>query len=97
MAVVVASMTGRRRRRLVIVVAAVLMLLLSVLTTTAAAARPLDGEVDGWVVAATGGGRTLPGGGPASIVETLRRLYRQQLSGSGPSCTTYSPNNSCLP
>ncbi|KAL5223504.1 hypothetical protein ABZP36_010143 [Zizania latifolia] len=95
---VVVSMTGRRRLapwRPVVIVAAALLLLLSVLSTTAAA-RPLDGDVDGWAIAAAAGGGTLPGGG-ASIMETLRRLYLQQLAGSGPSCSTNSPNNGCPP
>lgn len=55
-------------------------------------ARPLSGGDGGW--AATGAG-PLPNGG-VFIVETLRRLYLQQL-GAGPSCQTNSPNNGCPP
>ncbi|BAH93423.1 Os06g0250100 [Oryza sativa Japonica Group] len=80
-----------RRWAPVIAVAAALVVL-SVLGTAAEAARPLvDGGVDGWVAA--GGG----GGAAASIVETLRRLYLQQLGGPGASCGTNSPNNGCPP
>ncbi|KAL6605852.1 hypothetical protein ACP70R_041505 [Stipagrostis hirtigluma subsp. patula] len=57
------------------------------------AARPLDG--DGWAV--VGAGPLQPGGGAASIVDALRRLYLQQLGGPGPSCQTNSPNNGCPP
>ncbi|KAF0904779.1 hypothetical protein E2562_037139 [Oryza meyeriana var. granulata] len=89
----VASMRMIRRRLTLawpaLVVAAALVLL-SVLGTAAAAARPLEGEVDGWVVASGGAG-------PSSIVETLRRLYLQQLGGPGASCGTNSPNNGCPP
>uniref|UniRef100_A0A0E0DZV8 Uncharacterized protein n=1 Tax=Oryza meridionalis TaxID=40149 RepID=A0A0E0DZV8_9ORYZ len=78
-----------RRWEPVIAVAAALVVL-SVLGTAAEAARPLvDGGVDGWVA---GGG-----GAAASIVETLRRLYLQQLGGPGASCGTNSPNNGCPP
>uniref|UniRef100_J3MCY2 Uncharacterized protein n=1 Tax=Oryza brachyantha TaxID=4533 RepID=J3MCY2_ORYBR len=81
----------------VLAVAAALVVL-SVVCTTAAAARPLDGEVDGWVQQVAGGGAgPLSGGAGASIVETLRRLYLQQLGGPGPSCGTNSPNNGCPP
>ncbi|XP_052160322.1 uncharacterized protein LOC127777745 [Oryza glaberrima] len=80
-----------RRWAPVIAVAAALVVL-SVLGTAAEAARPLvDGGVDGWVAAAGGGGAA------ASIVETLRRLYLQQLGGPGASCGTNSPNNGCPP
>lgn len=80
-----------RRWAPVIAVAAALVAL-SVLGTAAEAARPLvDGGVDGWVAAASGGGAA------ASIVETLRRLYLQQLGGPGASCGTNSPNNGCPP
>jgi hypothetical protein len=55
-----------------------------------AAARPLLGEDD-----------RLPGEAAAavgdSIVRLIRQLYRQQLSGPGPSCkgSTWDPNNGC--
>uniref|UniRef100_A0A0D9WNV4 Uncharacterized protein n=1 Tax=Leersia perrieri TaxID=77586 RepID=A0A0D9WNV4_9ORYZ len=83
-------MAIRRQLAWPVMVVAVALLMLSVLGTTVAAARPLDGEVDGWVAGAGGGVG-------ASIVETLRRLYLQQLGGPGPSCGTNSPNNGCPP
>jgi hypothetical protein len=54
-----------------------------------AAARPLLGDGD-----------RLPGEAAAvgdSIVRLIRQLYRQQLSGPGPSCkgSTWDPNNGC--
>lgn len=71
---------------------AVIMTVLLFLAVLGADARPLSG--DGW--AATGDG-PLPNGGGVFIVETIRRLYLQQLGGPGPSCQTNSPNNGCPP
>jgi hypothetical protein len=73
----------------VVVVIMAVVLLLAVL---GAEARPLSGG--GWAV--TAGDEPLPSGGGVFIVETLRRLYLQQL-GAGPSCQTNSPNNGCPP
>ncbi|OEL20047.1 hypothetical protein BAE44_0018931, partial [Dichanthelium oligosanthes] len=64
---------------------------LLVLAVLGAEARPLGGG-DGWAVSGEG---PLPGGG-VFIVETLRRLYLQQLGGPGASCQTNSPNNGCM-
>jgi hypothetical protein len=81
----------RRMGGLVLPVAVIMAVLLS-LAVLGAEARPLSGD-GGW--AATGAG-PLPDGG-VFIVETLRRLYLQQLGGPGPSCETNSPNNGCPP
>uniref|UniRef100_A0A0E0L9Z8 Uncharacterized protein n=1 Tax=Oryza punctata TaxID=4537 RepID=A0A0E0L9Z8_ORYPU len=91
------KMIVRRRLTLpwpVIALAAALVVL-SVLGTAAEAARPLDGEMDGWVAAGGGGGAAAAAA--SSIVETVRRLYLQQLGGPGASCGTNSPNNGCPP
>ncbi|KAJ1258840.1 hypothetical protein BS78_10G106100 [Paspalum vaginatum] len=89
-----AAAVSRRRGHVVVrpvnVMAVAALLFLAAL---AAEARPLGGD-GGWAV--TGAG-PLPGGGGVFIVETLRRLYLQQLSGPGPSCQTNSPNNGCPP
>ncbi|XP_039807109.1 uncharacterized protein LOC120670987 [Panicum virgatum] len=88
------AVATRRRSGLVlpVLVAAAAAVLLLV-AATGAEARPFGGGGDGW--AATGAG-PLPGGG-VFIVETLRRLYLQQLGGPGASCQTNSPNNGCPP
>ncbi|CAL5037843.1 unnamed protein product [Urochloa decumbens] len=78
-----------RTGRLVMPVIVAALLLLA---TLGAEARPLGGD-GGWAVA---GAAPLPDGGGVFIVETLRRLYLQQL-GAGPSCQTNSPNNGCPP
>ncbi|CAN6214378.1 unnamed protein product [Urochloa humidicola] len=83
------AVVGRRTGRLVLPVIVAVLLLLAVL---GAEARPLGGD-GGWAVA---GDAPLPDGGSVFIVETLRRLYLQQL-GAGPSCQTNSPNNGCPP
>ncbi|CAD6339650.1 unnamed protein product [Miscanthus lutarioriparius] len=83
------AMVMRRRGGLVLPV--VIMAVLLFLAVLGAEARSLSGD-GGW--AATGDG-PLPNGG-VFIVETLRRLYLQQL-GAGPSCETNSPNNACPP
>lgn len=82
----------RKRGGLVLPLVAVIMAVLLSLAVLGAEARPLSGD-GGW--AATGAG-PLPDGG-VFIVETLRRLYLQQLGGPGPSCETNSPNNGCPP
>ncbi|GJN00154.1 hypothetical protein PR202_ga17565 [Eleusine coracana subsp. coracana] len=81
------TMAMMSRARLALQIIAAALLLSAVL---GAAARPLDGVGDGPL---SGGG----GGGVASIVDALRRLYLQQLGGPGASCETNSPNNGCPP
>ncbi|RCV21095.1 hypothetical protein SETIT_4G110100v2 [Setaria italica] len=81
---------ARRRMGRVLPVIVALVLLLAVLGVEA---RPLGGD-GSWAV--TGAGGPLPDGG-VFFVETLRRLYLQQLGGPGASCETNSPNNGCPP
>ena len=85
---------GRSRRTgLALPVLAAAAVLVLVAAATGAEARPLGvGGGNGWAAAGAG---PLPGGG--FIVETLRRLYLQQLGGPGASCETNSPNNGCPP
>ncbi|KAF8723636.1 hypothetical protein HU200_021593 [Digitaria exilis] len=80
------AVVRRRTGTVVVVVAALLVAVLG------AEARPLAG--DGWAVSGDG---PLPASGGVFIVETLRRLYLQQLGGPGLSCQTNSPNNGCPP
>ena len=77
------AVATRRRSGLVlpVLVAAAAAVLLLV-AATGAEARPLGVGGDGWAAAGAG---PLPGGG-MFIVETLRRLYLQQLGGPGASC-----------
>ena len=85
---------GRSRRTgLALPVLAAAAVLVLVAAATGAEARPLGVGGDGWAAAGAG---PLPGGG-VFVVETLRRLYLQQLGGPGASCETNSPNNGCPP
>jgi hypothetical protein len=88
MAVVRRRTTGRV---LAVMIVAVVLLFVAL---GGAEARPLGGSDGGWAV--TGAG-PLPADGGVFFVETLRRLYLQQLGGPGASCQTNSPNNGCPP
>jgi hypothetical protein len=74
-----------KNKNLVLPAVIMLVMVLSMVLGSAAA-RPLAAE-------------ELPGeaavGG--SIVRFIRQLYWQRLSGPGPSCSTWSPNNGCPP
>ncbi|CAL5047099.1 unnamed protein product [Urochloa decumbens] len=83
----------RRTSRRLVLLTVVIVVAVLFLAALGAEARPLGGD-GGWAVA---GAAPLPDGdGGVLIVETLRRLYLQQL-GAGPSCETNSPNNGCPP
>ncbi|EER89524.1 hypothetical protein SORBI_3010G102500 [Sorghum bicolor] len=88
--------TMRRKRGGLVLPVAVIMAVVLFLAVLGggAEARPLSGgDGGGWAVT---GDAPLPTTGGVFIVETLRRLYLQQL-GAGPSCQTNSPNNGCPP
>ena len=87
------AVVTRRRSGLVLPVLVAAAAVLLLVAATGAEARPLGVGGDGWAAAGAG---PLPGGG-VFIVETLQRLYLQQLGGPGASCQTNSPNNGCPP